>query len=119
MTALSAEFKVMSDQIGTFCSRVNKIEKNLEFINAKTNAMQVAQSYRDTYEVRISGIPRELLGTNATIDEAVSKVITTIGCERALAHIYSKRVFENRNKSTSSAAIGAIAVKFSSPASQG
>ena len=106
MTVFSSEFEVTSDQIGTPCLCVNKIEQNLEFINAKTKAMQVAQSYRGRFEVRTSGISRALLETNPTIDEAVCKVITTIGCEGA--HIYSKRVFKNRNESTSIAAIGAI-----------
>lgn len=115
MPALSSEFKVKSGQISTLCFLVSKMEHNLEFFIAKTNVMQLAKSYSHTYQVRISCVPRVLLETNATTDEAINKVISTIGCKRALAHIYSKRVFEKRNESTSGAEMVAIAVKITFP----
>ena len=92
MTALNTNFKVISEQIGTLYSRIATVELGPQFISGKTTTMQVALSYRNTYEVSISGIPRELFETNKTIDYGTKKFIMAFGYKRALSHINSTKL---------------------------
>lgn len=94
-------------------SGMSHLERNQAYLSERITNLQLAQADRDTCEVRVSGIPRELTTDSASITTAAHKVLEKIGCTRAIPHIYKTREF--KINAVPSPHSGIIAIQFSSP----
>lgn len=108
LDVLTSGVQELGQKIDAIGTRVSVLEKDVDYISDKTNAMQVSHAYRDTCEVRISGIPRDLLASAQSLDEATRKVLTAMQCTRAIDHIYKSRVFDNKNSEQGTTGIAAV-----------
>ena len=69
--AISKNISNINRNIDELKDCLHTIEAGVKYLDAKTTAMQIAHANKNTCEVRISGIPRELLENIQALETAV------------------------------------------------
>ena len=111
------ELATLSAGVQVLVYRIQTIEQDVSYLSEKTNAMQLSGAYRDTCEVRISGIPYDFLSNSQQSGTAVNSVLTTMECPEAAKYINKIRPFSAKSDNTASV-VGSAAVQFTCTAAR-
>lgn len=109
---LRTDISELGKKIDNLGTRVAAVEQYTSYVDNKVTRTQVNSSFRDTFEVRISGIPQELLVDTSSLNGVVEKVLTAIECSHAARFVYKTRFFTPKNGTASAAPINMVAVQF-------
>ena len=112
---LKTEVASFSGRLDSLVNRVQSVECSVASLSEKTNALQLARAYADSCEVRISGIPSNLLADSQSLSTAVRDVLNAMGCSDALKHVYKSRVFDPKSATSGT---GTAAVQFTCTAAR-
>lgn len=118
VSSIQTGIDAVAKKIDDIGARVTTIERDVAYLSDKTNEMQLLQAHRDPCEIRISGIPRTLLETDESRNEAVVQVLTAMECKHTIKYIYKTRIFETKASRAVPTTHGMIAVRFSCTAAR-